>query len=369
MSFRFKLKIIIFFLVWLILNKILKKTYLSRYLNGLEKKRKFFENDDKCLNDPECNKNIQHLKKTISSHFPYKKKDQISKIIWQTWKDETFKKHSHESQMILSWTTKNKHYNHFFLTDIKSRKTIHSLFSEIPQIIEVYSFIKNTILEYDYFRYLILLSRGGTYTDLDTYCLKPINTWFPSKINNKNNRIGFVVGVEADPDVVNWEKWYSRRIQFCQWTFQSKSGHPILVELVARITQKLLTLKKEYLFSKLIENDFNIMNLSGPGIFTDVIFDYINLGISSDSKYTFKNFTKLRKPLVIKDVLFLPITSFSPDINHMGSKSHKHNLAYSKHFFLGSWKKKKKTQSYLLQRFILNLHSGFCFILKFLFFI
>jgi mannosyltransferase OCH1-like enzyme len=42
--------------------------------------------------------------------------------------------------------------------------------------------------------------------------------------------IGLIVGIEADPDRDDWHDWYSRRLQFCQWTLVSKPGHPILRE-------------------------------------------------------------------------------------------------------------------------------------------
>ena len=60
----------------------------------------------------------------------------------------------------------------------------------------------------------------------------------------KENRSGLVVGIEADPDRPDWADWYARRIQFCQWTIQLKRGHPMLRELIAKITDITLTRHK-----------------------------------------------------------------------------------------------------------------------------
>ncbi|EMG46031.1 Mannosyltransferase Och1p, partial [Candida maltosa Xu316] len=51
-----------------------------------------------------------------------------------------------------------------------------------------------------------------------------------------------------------------------------------------------------------------------------------------------KVFTGMEQPIVIDDVLVLPITSFSPDVNQMGAKSSDDEMAYAKHMFSGSWK-------------------------------
>ncbi|EMG46036.1 Mannosyltransferase Och1p, partial [Candida maltosa Xu316] len=90
------------------------------------------------------------------------------------------------------------------------------------------------------------------------------------------------------------------------------------------------------------------MNWTGPGIFTDTVFEYMNSILQSPEVYAnkkhrqtivdWKVFTGMEQPIVIDDVLVLPITSFSPDVNQMGAKSSDDEIAYVKHMFSGSWK-------------------------------
>ncbi|KAM9916517.1 hypothetical protein OXX80_013594, partial [Metschnikowia pulcherrima] len=141
------------------------------------------------------------------------------------------------------------------------------------------------------------------------------------------NNAGLVVGIEADPDRPDWAEWYARRIQFCQWTIQAKKGHPMLRELIAKITQITLERKKNDQLQKVLGKDQggDIMNWTGPGIFTDMVFSYMNSIMQSEDRLeqptnsheeivTWHLFTGMRVPLVLEDVLVLPITCFSPGV-------------------------------------------------------
>src|SRR5208282_2405070 len=108
---------------------------------------------------------------------------------------------------------------------------------------EAYSALPLAILKADYFRYLILLARGGIYADIDTEVLKPAHQWLPE--TSPANTVALIVGIEADPTREDWNLWYSRRIQFCQWVMRSKVGHPVVLDTVIRITETTLERKKE----------------------------------------------------------------------------------------------------------------------------
>lgn len=190
------------------------------------------------------------------------------------------------------------------------------------------------ILKADFFRYLILLARGGVYSDIDTAALKPATEWLPRSF--KANSVGLVIGIEADPDRPDWKDWYSRRIQFCQWTIQSKPGHPVLREIVAKITDSTLTLKKA---GKLhIKHD--VVEFTGPAVWTDIIFEYFNNPNYYDrSKEThdidWRVFTGMNRPKQLGDVVVLPITSFSPGVGHSGAGEIEDPQAFVHHDFEG----------------------------------
>ena len=83
------------------------------------------------------------------------------------------------------------------------------------------------------------------------------------------------------------------------------------------------------------------MDFTGPGIWTDSVFDYFNdaeyfdfSGRSTNVSYS--EFFNIKQPKKIGDVIVLPITSFSPGVNQMGAGDVDDPLAYVKHEFEGN---------------------------------
>lgn len=294
------------------------------------------------------------LRQQLSYQFPYEPKKPFPKNIWQTWKvtedDEKFPKNY--KSFLETWKDNNPTYKRHVLSDEMCLELINQLYSTVPDVTNAYNSMPKNILKADFFRYLILFARGGVYSDIDTVGLKPIDVW-PSlneTMNGEPNTAGIVVGIEADPDREDWSDWYARRVQFCQWTIQAKSGHPLLRELIAQITNLTLTRKKKGQLRKVLGKDEggDIMDWTGPGIWTDYVFSYMNNVMQpqenfknkaiDDDVVTWKMFTGMTLPILVDDVMVLPITSFSPDVGQMGAKTSKHKWALAKHMFLGSWK-------------------------------
>lgn len=290
------------------------------------------------------------VRQQLSYQFPYEPKKGFQKNIWQTWKvgtqDESFPQKYQKFQ--LTWELHNLGYKHYVVTDDQCDLMVNTLYEAVPDVKKAWNIMPKVILKADFFRYLILFARGGVYSDIDTQGLKPVDEWLS---NNKtlygdSNNAGLVVGIEADPDRPDWNEWYARRIQFCQWTIQAKKGHPMLRELIAKITEITLQREKKGQLKKVLGKDEggDIMDWTGPGIWTDTVFEYMNNVMQSPKKdaVTWKMFTGLEVPVALEDVLVLPITSFSPDVGQMGAHSSTHHLAYAKHLFLGSWKHDEK---------------------------
>ena len=210
------------------------------------------------------------------------------------------------------------------------------LYASVPDVIEAYEALPLPVLKADFFRYLILLARGGIYTDIDTTALQSTTDWLPEELPRSS--IGLVVGIEADPDRDDWKDWYSRRIQFCQWTIQAKPGHPVLVDIVATITEDTLQMKKKGILnrSKLPKS---IVEFTGPAVWTDAIFSYLNnptyFNIADGRNVSWESFTGIEAAKKIGDVVVLPITSFSPGVQQMGAKEPDDPMAFVKHEFEG----------------------------------
>lgn len=383
------------------------------------------------------------LREQLSHAFPYDAKSPIPRRIWQTWKvgAESAKFPSTFRSYQKDWTERanSDSFEYSLVPDDHIIPLLENLYGEVPLVVKAFKEMPVNILKADFLRYLLLYARGGIYSDMDTVPLKPLGAW-PSldreKFNGlvrENNPIpyknydpkkgqvhisddsggydepGLVIGIEADPDRHDWDDWYARRIQFCQWTIQSKPGHPVLRELILNITATTLnsvsTTKSQVqtLIDVSHARDYNvnyrdkrglnesypheaakkssnvdgtdIMNWTGPGLFSDIILEYMNnlikensdalllngnLEASSnepvDTKSTKKFYKKISTslqsnnvvpweffslmtdPVIVDDILVLPITSFSPDVEQMEAKSSSDEMAFVKHMFKGSWK-------------------------------
>lgn len=284
------------------------------------------------------------LRTRLEYYFPYDMEGKFPAYIWQTWKvgpaSGQFDEHLRPFEA--SWSIKHPSFVHEVISDIGADRLIKYLFASVPEVVDAFNAMPLPVLKADFFRYLILLARGGIYSDIDTEALRPAFEWLPQRLDRST--VGLVVGIEADPDRPDWAKWYSRRIQFCQWTIQSKPGHPILREIVAKITEKALSLKSGgHLKNGHVPSNISIVEFTGPAIWTDTIFNYFN-----DPEYfefdpqigniTAQDFFNIKSQKKVGDIVVLPITSFSPGVGQMGAGETDDPMAFVRHDFEGSWK-------------------------------
>lgn len=279
------------------------------------------------------------LRQQLEYQFPYDQESKFPGYIWQTWKNTPasgdFDERFREGEA--SWTVLHPTFVHEVITDSVAGHLVRHLYASVPDVIEAYDALPVPVLKADLFRYLILLARGGIYTDIDTKALKSATDWVPPEV--PRSAYGMVIGIEADPDRADWEQWYSRRIQFCQWTIQSKPGHPILRDLVADITEETLRRKAE---RRLTKDTKGIVEFTGPATWTDHVFKYFNdpeyFDMStSKGNITWEHFTGIKAAKKVGDVVVLPITSFSPGVKQMGAGEDDDPMAFVKHGFEGEY--------------------------------
>jgi len=278
------------------------------------------------------------LRDKLAYQFPYDVETKFPAYIWQTWKytpaSGEFGENFRPAEA--SWSEKHPGFIHEVITDQVSVHLIRHLYASVPEVLDAYNSLPLPVLKADFFRYLILLARGGIYSDIDTYALKSAAEWLPDSVPRE--AVGLVVGIEADPDRPDWAEWYSRRIQFCQWTIQSKPGHPVLREIVANITMETLNKKADGTLKTF--NGKNVVDYTGPAVWTDTIFNFLNderFFIMKDGQgnITWRDFTGMTTPKKIGDVVVLPITSFSPGVQQMGAGDVDDPMAFVKHEFEG----------------------------------
>ncbi|KAF2265005.1 hypothetical protein CC78DRAFT_210517 [Lojkania enalia] len=306
---------------------------------------KAFNTPDASVKKPKTQISLEDLRKKplkqqLQYQFPYDVEAKFPAYIWQTWKytpqqgefDEMFR------EAEASWTIQHPSFVHEVITDQVAVHLIRHLYASVPEVLEAYHALPLPVLKADFFRYLILLARGGIYSDIDTAALKSAADWIPADV--PTNTYGMVIGIEADPDRPDWADWYSRRIQFCQWTIQAKPGHPVLVDVVANITQETLKRKAD---NRLNKDHKGIIEFTGPALWTDTIFEFFNNPdyfdmTSSKGNITWEHFTGMKSPKKVGDVIILPITSFSPGIKTMNAGDEDDPMAFVKHNFEGTWK-------------------------------
>lgn len=281
------------------------------------------------------------LREQLRYHFPYDLESKFPSFIWQTWKyapsSGAFEDRLRPKEA--TWTDKHPGFVHEVIVDDAAEHLVRYLYSTIPQVAEAYVAMPLPVLKADFFRYLILLARGGIYTDIDTEALQTAANWLPPQFDQST--IGLIVGIEADPDREDWAEWYARRIQFCQWTIQAKPGHPVLREIVAHITETTLRLQKQKELTKgKLPTTINVMDYTGPGVWTDTVFSYFNnreyFDFSSrTSNISVSEFFGITEHKKVGDVVVLPITSFSPGVGQMGAGDRSDPMAFVHHDFEG----------------------------------
>lgn len=277
--------------------------------------------------------------------YPYDIEAKFPNYIWQTWKRTPSEGDFEFREQEASWTLQHPTFVHEVVTDDVAVSMLRLFYAAVPEVLETYDALPLPVLKADFFRYLILFARGGIYSDIDTYAIKSALEWVPGHIPRQT--IGLVIGIEADPDRPDWKDWYSRRIQFCQWTIQSKPGHPVLREIITRITNSTLALKSEGRLSSF--QGKNVVDLTGPAVWTDTVMDYLNDErffdmAKSQGKIDWHNFTGMEMSKRVGDVIVLPITSFSPGVEQMGSKDYDDPMAFVKHDFEGMYRADKADQ-------------------------
>lgn len=280
------------------------------------------------------------LRDRLRYQFPYDLESKFPAYIWQTWKyapgSAWFDAELRPFEA--SWTELHPDFVHEVVPDDTLPSLIKYLYAAVPDVYEAFEALPLAVLKADFFRYLILLARGGIYSDIDTSALQPAVDWLPRELDQST--VGLVVGIEADPDRPDWHDWYSRRIQFCQWTIQAKPGHPILRDIVANITEEALKMKKlGHLTSG--KMDKTVVEFTGPGAWTDALFryfnnpDYFNIEAGATGNITYESFTNQVEHKKVGDVVVLPITSFSPGVHQMGAGDVDDPMAFVKHNFGG----------------------------------
>jgi len=178
----------------------------------------------------------------------------IPKYIWQTYKTKQLPERALTLRDI--WIHKNPGWKTELYDDDDIDKYINVNWS-----ISMYNFFKALpigVMKADLWRYLILTTHGGVYSDIDSNCLTPVNCWF----NNFKGDQALVFGLENDDN-------------FCQWTIYATKEHPAMRSICQYMLDRY---EKDGIDTT---NPHFVHNTTGPSIWTDAIINYLNVDVNT----------------------------------------------------------------------------------------
>lgn len=267
--------------------------------------------------------------------------------IWQIW----FKQNGTASRYVAhpelrntaTWIGMNPDHEYALAGRKWGDDFVREHFAEDRELVRTYLSLENHGLKSDLLRYLLLYTKGGVYTDIDTVALRPIERWVPQELQDAAR---VVVGIEFDQrDGAQWRD-IPHELQFCQWTIAAAPGHAVFRAMVNRALASLREIAdaQSLPVDKLgVLTNFETLNTTGPAAWTDVVFDWIR---RTDPAITsLRNFSRLQEPRLYGDILVLPIDSFGMGQVHSGATNDGSipDAALLKHLFSGSWRHEEST--------------------------
>lgn len=166
----------------------------------------------------------------------------IPKKIWQTYKDPYESLPDYIKETTETWKNLNPDYEYEYMDDTQARKFIKKWYGN--EMVGLFDSVPVGVMRGDMWRYLIIYAYGGVYTDLDTKCLKPIDSWI--KMDKK-----FITCPEHD-------------IHLCQWTFAAVPSHPSIKSVIDLMVERLSN-NPDWTRPHFVHH------YTGPGVWTDGI--------------------------------------------------------------------------------------------------
>jgi alpha 1,6-mannosyltransferase len=248
----------------------------------------------------------------------------IPKIIWQTYKNNFKDLPDYALSAAETWINKNPEWQYNYMSDDDVMDFVRENFGHRWE--KIFNSCPVGVMKADIWRIMVLYINGGMYTDLDTTCNVPIDSWL-DKISDKK----IILNAEHE-------------IHIQQWTFLSEKNHPILSYMLDNIDKAFDS--PDY------SNPHFVHAMTGPGIFTKSILDYLGIWEDSDDAdgniYMRDGYAKshLHKVNFIRDVNEINNLPKSTENGLFIVPSHRffHNEASTHLYGSQSWNDGKYTQ-------------------------
>lgn len=238
----------------------------------------------------------------------------IPKKIWQTYRTKDLPPQAKQAQS--TWLDQNPEYAYELWDDDDIEKYILREWDA-----DTYRFFKALplgVMKADLWRYLILKTDGGIYSDIDSICCSPIREW-TSQVFTANQNV-LLLGLE-------------RRAHFCQWTIAATPNHPameyVCKYLIKNWKQNGIELEKT-----------NFVHLStGPTIWTQALIEYLGFSPRTTVEQIYEKYKAQEE--IRQKINRLGVFLFPSNFYNGGASK---NLYGSRTFGEGyaSWLKEKK---------------------------
>lgn len=277
-------------------------------------------------------------KKVLDYKDAHARSGDWTKIIWQTSKIPAEELDGEVRQHYGTWQALNPDYEHVVMTDERMAQYVREKYGG-TEFEEMYFELQDYILLSDLIRYLILLHDGGVYNDLDVGCEKPIDQWVPKDFVDD---AGVILGVEVDnkfgPDGRTFQDGEDL-FELVNWTIMAKPNQPFMSFLVRRVFENLRAMaehRNTTLRHLELTSIQEVLETTGPGALTQALFDYAT-NITGFT-VTYKALSKILDPVLIGEVLILPIHAFGAghQVEWAGFEKDQSKVLVH-HYFSGSW--------------------------------
>ena len=189
----------------------------------------------------------------------------IPKKIFQTHKSIQYV-HSkpHLLNAMNSWKKSVPEFEYHFFNDQECNEFMKTHFS--GPIYDAYNKVPLSVMKADLWRYCVIYHYGGIYADIDTVC-----NIHPKHLLKGNSQLICVPENET---------------HMCQWLFAAPPKSPILKQVIDLSVDRILSMDN-------IKGEHIIHELTGPGVFTHGIEQYLQLynrqTFTNKKEYTGKN--------------------------------------------------------------------------------
>ncbi len=193
--------------------------------------------------------------------------------LWQTYKSQSLPMTAIVARR--TWIHLNPEFSCHLFDDADIENYIRERWA--PDFLDFFHALPIGAMKADLWRYLILASEGGVYSDIDSLCLLPIREWqFKGYASAPH-----VLLIDLD----------SNQSQFCQWTFAATPGHPAM-QYVCKYVLKQWK-KKGIQTNK--DGTINVLATTGPALFSEALKSYIQESKTMGAAKILKNYFKDKK--------------------------------------------------------------------------